>query len=158
MRKLLLTAVLFFAAITAFGQSKLVSYDDLGYLLRNNITKADTFFVSKGYTLAEKSLKKNTRKYTLALPGGTYNNVNLRTDGKRMFMDIETNELQQYNLIYNSIADYLNKSVTTADVQAFTVKDLGSIYIMVNDAVPYDVLKRIYDIQIVSDKAITSYN
>jgi hypothetical protein len=82
----------------------------------------------------------------------------VRIDGRRLFLEIETNELQQYNLLYNSIADYLNKATSTADVQAYTVKDLGSIYVMVNDAVPYNPLRRVYDIQIVSDKAITAYN
>lgn len=158
MKKLLLTAIIFCSTIASFAQSNLVSYDDLSYLLHNNIGKADTFFVAKGYTVAEKNIKKNTRKYTLAIPGGTYSNVNVRIDGKRLFIEIETNELQQYNLIYNSIADYLNKASSTADVQAYTVKDLGSIYVMVNDAVPYNPLRRVYDIQIVSDKAITAYN
>ncbi|MEO7212177.1 hypothetical protein [Mucilaginibacter sp.] len=159
MKKLLLiTAILFCSGVACLAQSKLISYDDLSYLLHNNINKADTFFTSKGYTLAEKNIKKNTRKYTLAIPGGTYSNVNVRIDGRRLFLEIETNELQQYNLLYNSIADYLNKATSTADVQAYTVKDLGSIYVMVNDAVPYNPLRRVYDIQIVSDKAITAYN
>ncbi|RWY54201.1 hypothetical protein [Mucilaginibacter gilvus] len=158
MKKILLTAFILCSTIACFAQSSLISYDDLSYLLHNNITKADTFFTSKGYTLAEKNIKKNTRKYTLAIQGGTYNNVNVRIDGKRLFLEIETNELQQYNLIYNSIADYLNKATSTADVQAYIVKDLGSIYIMVNDTPPYNPLRRNYDIQIVSDKAITAYN
>jgi hypothetical protein len=159
MKKLLLIiAILFCSGAACIAQSNLVSYDDLSYLLHNNINRADTFFISKGYTLAEKNIKKNTRKYTLAIPGGTYSNVNVRIDGRRLFLEIETNELQQYNLIYNSIADYLNKTTSTADVQAYTVKDLGSIYVMVNDAVPYNPLRRVYDIQIVSDKAITAYN
>ncbi|OOQ62175.1 hypothetical protein [Mucilaginibacter pedocola] len=158
MKKLFLTVILFLSTITCFAQSNLVSYDDLSYLLRNNINHADTFFISKGYTLAEKNIKKNTRKYTLAIPGGTYNNVNVRIDGRRLFIEIETNELQQYNLIYNSIADYLNKAGSTADVQTYVVKDLGSIYIMVNDAVPYNPLRRVYDIQIVSDRVVTAYN
>ncbi|MBD1367309.1 hypothetical protein IDJ77_26085 [Mucilaginibacter sp. ZT4R22] len=159
MKKLLLIiAILFCTGAACFAQSNLVSYDDLSYLLHNNINRADTFFIAKGYTLAEKNIKKNTRKYTLAIPGGTYSNVNVRIDGRRLFLEIETNELQQYNLIYNSIADYLNKATSTADVQAYTVKDLGSIYVMVNDAVPYNPLRRVFDIQIVSDKAITAYN
>lgn len=158
MKRSIISAVALFFCFTCSAQSNLVSYDDLSYLLHNNINRADTFFTSKGYTLAEKNLKKNTRKYTLAIPGGTYNNINLRVDGRRLFIEIETNELQQYNLIYNSIADYLNKTTSTADVQAYTVKDLGSIYVMVNDAVPYNPLRRVYDIQIVSDKAITAYN
>jgi hypothetical protein len=159
MKKLLLIiAILFCSGAACFAQSNLVSYDDLSYLLHNNINRADTFFISKGYTLAEKNIKKNTRKYTLSIPGGTYSNVNVRIDGRRLFLEIETNELQQYNLLYNSIADYLNKATSTADVQAYTVKDLGSIYVMVNDAVPYNPLRRVYDIQIVSDKAITAYN
>jgi len=158
MKKILLTVILFCSGIVCFAQSSLISYDDLSYLLHNNINKADTFFVSKGYTLVKKDIKKNTRKYTLTIQGGTFNNVNLRTDGKRLFLDIETNEIQQYNLIYNSIADYLNKASSTVDVQAFTVKDLGSIYIMVTDAVPYNPMRRNYDIQIISDKSITAYN
>ncbi|AMR33347.1 hypothetical protein A0256_18930 [Mucilaginibacter sp. PAMC 26640] len=158
MKKFLLTIILVFSAIICFAQSNLVSYDDISYLLHNNINKADTFFTSKDYKVVDKNPKKNIRKYHLAIPGGAYNDVSLRTDGKRMYIEIETNELQQYSLIYNSIADYVKKSNSTPDVQAFAVKDLGSIYVMVNDAVPYNPLRRVYDIQIVSDKGITAYN
>ena len=158
MKRILLIAIFLFSCVIAQAQSSLISYDDLGYLLHNNINRADTFFIAKGYKLSNKDIKKNTRKYTLAIPGGTYNNINIRTDGKRLFLEIETNELQQYSLIYNSISDYVNKSASTADIQAYTVKDLGSIYIMVNDEVPYNPLRRNYDIQVVSDKTITAYN
>lgn len=157
-KKLFCLAILLFACFVSYGQGKLVSYDDLGYLLRNNINNADSFFVAKGYTLIEKNVKKNTRKYTLALPGSVYNNINVRVDGRRMYLEMDTNDIQQYNLINNSIADYLNKATSTADILNYTVKDLGNIYIMVNDAVPYDPIKRVYTIQIVSEKGITAYN
>lgn len=141
-----------------FGQSKLISYDDLGYLLRNNINKADTFFEAKGYSLVEKNINKKTRKYSLKLEDGTYANFNLRNDGKRMYVEIETNAPEQYNLIYNSISQYINKQTSTAEIQTFDVKDLGSIYIMTDDTTPYNPLRRTYTMQVVSDKSITAYN
>lgn len=73
-------------------------------------------------------------------------------------MEIETNELEQYNLINNSISQYLNKSGSNGDVQIYTVKDFGSIYITVNDTNPYNPLKRDYVMQIVADKNVTAYN
>ena len=158
MKKTLLSIVLFLTAGICFGQSKLISYDDLTYLLHNNINKADTFFLAKGYELTDKNVKKNTRKYALGIPGGTYANFNLRSDGRRIFIEIETNEPEQYNLIYNSISQYVNKQASTADVQSFVVKDLGSIYIMSTESVPYNPLRRDYTIQVVSDKSITTYN
>ena len=157
MKKLLLSFILF-SASTCFAQSKLVSYDDLSYLLTNNINKADTFFLAKGYSLTDQNIKRKTRKYTLNLPTGTYANFSLRNDGRRMYIEIETNELEQYNLIYNSISQYVDKTTTTADIQAYTVKDLGNIYVMVNDTTPYNPLRRTYTMQIISDKSITSYN
>ncbi len=82
----------------------------------------------------------------------------MRSDGKRLFIEIETNELNQYGLIRESIAQYLIKDSMVVDVQSYSVKDLGNIYITVNDTVPYDPLRKDYDIQIVSDKHITAYN
>ena len=158
MKKLLLTAIFFCSVSVCFAQSKLVSYDDLSYLLTNNINRADTFFLAKGYSLTDQNIKKKTRKYALKLPAGTYANFNLRNDGRRMYVEIETNELEQYNLIYNSIAQYVDKTTTTADIQVYAVKDLGNIYVMVNDTTPYNPLRRTYTIQIISDKSITSYN
>jgi hypothetical protein len=61
-------------------------------------------------------------------------------------------------LIYNSISQYRNKQTSTAEVQTFDVKDLGSIYIMVDDITPYNPLRRTYTMQVVSDKSITAYN
>ncbi|MBK0379423.1 CIA30 family protein [Mucilaginibacter segetis] len=158
MKKIFLSLVVFCSVNLCFGQSSLISYDDITYLLHNNINKADTFFMSKGFTMVKKDVKKKTRKYGLSLPGHTYINIDLRTDGKRLFIDMETNEPQQYNLIYNSISQYINKEGNIADVQSFTVKDLGNIYITINDTMPYDPLKRLYDIHIISDKGITAYN
>lgn len=158
MKKLLLSTLLFCFASACFAQTNLISYDDLSYLLHNNINKADTFFVSKGYTLTKKDEKKNLRKYDLKIPGGTYVSNNVRVDGRRMYIEMETNELGQYNMIYNSISQYVNKESTTPDVQTFVVKDLGTIYIMVNDSVPYNPTRREYTIRLVADKGITAYN
>ena len=158
MKRTLLSVILFLSVTVCFGQGKLISYDDLGYLLRNNINKADTFFAAKGYSLIDKDVKKKTRRYALKIQGGTYANFSLRNDGRRMYMEIETNEPEQYNLIYNSISQYINTQTSTPEVQTFAVKDLGSIYIMVNDAIPYNPLRRTYTMQVVSDKSITAYN
>jgi hypothetical protein len=158
MKQLLLSTLFFCFGTTCFAQTNLISYDDLSYVLHNNINKADTFFTAKGYTLTKKDEKKNIRRYDLKIPGGTYVTTSLRSDGKRMFIEMETNELAQYNMLYNSIAQYVNKENSTADVQYFKVKDLGEIYVMVNDAVPYNPTRREYSIRIVSDKSITAYN
>ena len=159
MKKFLLTAILLcFISFCYAQQRNLVSYDDMTYLLTNNINKADTFFLAKGYTLTDKNVNKKTRKYALQIAGGTYANFNLRNDGRRMFIEIETNEPDQYNLIYNSISQYVDKQSATADVQVFKVKDLGTIYIMVNDTTPYNPLRRTYTMQVVADKGITAYN
>jgi predicted house-cleaning NTP pyrophosphatase (Maf/HAM1 superfamily) len=157
MKQFLLTILLFCTVQVCFSQKNQVSYEDLDYILHNNINKADTFFMAKGYTLVKKDEKKNTRKYSLNT-AGNYSNLNLRTDGKRLYVEIETNDIEQYNLIYNSIAQYVNKESSTNDMQAFNVKGLGNIYIMVSDTIPYNPLKRNFDIHIVSDKSITAYN
>ena len=112
MKKLLLSTLLFCFASSCFAQTNLISYDDLSYLLHNNINKADTFFIAKGYTLTKKDEKKNLRKYDLKTPGGTYVSNNIRVDGRRMYIEMETNELAQYTMIYNSISQYVNKEST----------------------------------------------
>lgn len=150
--------IIIMSALRGFSQKNLISYDDIRYLLQNNIHHADTFLTAKGYIIAKKDNDTKNRKYSLTLPGGTYNNISLRADGKRLFIEIETNELNQYNLIRESIAQYLLKDSMVSDVQTYAVKELGSIYITVNDAVPYDPLKKEYDIHIVGDKSITAYN
>jgi hypothetical protein len=157
MKKLLLFA--FFACISAsgFAQKQLLSYEDIKYLLENNLQRADTFFEAKGYTIDPKT-KKNIKKYALAA-GGTHTDVKMRLDGRRMFIDIETNELNQYNLIYNSISDYVTQDTTLgADVKSYKIKDLGNIYITVSDSRPYNPLKRDYDIHIIGENKITIYN
>ena len=158
MKYFLMTAFCFCISQTLFAQKNLVSYEDLNYLLHTNINKADTFFNAKGFELVKKDIAKKNRKYNLTIPGGTYVTIGMRTDGKRLYMEIETNEPEQYNLIYTSIANYVNKESTTNDIKAFNVKDLGIIYIISNDVNPYNPLRREYDIRVVSDKSITAYN
>jgi len=156
--KYLLSVVFILTAFPGFAQKSLISYEDITYLLENNIHKADTFLMTKGYIINKKDNDTKNHKFTVTLPGGTYNNISLRADGKRLFIEIETNELNQYNLIRESISQYQVKDGMVADIQTYSVKGLGSIYISVNDSVPYDPLKRDYDIHIVGDKHITAYN
>jgi len=150
--------VLIMAALHGFSQKSLISYEDIKYLLNNNIHQADTFLTAKGYVIAKKDNNTKNRKYALTLNGGTHNIISLRVDGRRLFIEIETNELDQYNLIRESISQYLIKDGMVADIQTYSVKELGNIYISVNDPVPYDPLKKEYDIQVVGDKHITAYN
>lgn len=158
MKKILLLVVFSCSVTYCFGQKHLLSYDDLKFLLINNLQKADTFMMAKGYLITGKNNNTKNRNYKAAIEGNVFVNVDMRLDGKRLFIEIETNELEQYDIIRSSITQYLDKSGQVADVQTFTVKEMGTIYITVNDTVPYDPLKRDYDIHIVSDKHITSYN
>lgn len=158
MKSIFLTITFVFSGLFCFAQSNLVSYEDLKYLLHNNIAHADTFFTAKGYALKLKNDKTKNREYYLSIQGGTYVKVHLRADGKKLFMEIETNELSQYNLINNSISQYINKAGSVGDVQTYNVKDLCSIYITVSDTVPYSPIRKDYDMQIVADKNVTAYN
>lgn len=154
-----LTFLLFiFIAVSGFAQKQLISYEDLKYLLHNNLQQADTFLMAKGYTATSKNNDTKNRKYTISLKDNNFVNINVRADGKRLFMEIETNDLNQYSLIYESIKPYINKDFLTADIQTYSVKDLGSIYIAINDTQPYNPLKKDYDIHVVSDGHITAYN
>jgi hypothetical protein len=126
--------------------------------LHNNLQHADTFLTAKGYTLKSKNEKTRNREYTLPIKGGTFVNLHIRADGKKLFMELETNELGQYNLINNSISQYLNKSGSTGDVQTYSIKDLCNIYITVTDTMPYDPIRKDYNMQIVADKNVTAYN
>lgn len=158
MKKLLLSIILTSSFCFCFGQKNLLSYEDLRYLLHNNLQKADTFLMAKGYTPTIKNTKKKTSEYTLSLKNGTHVTLSLRADGKKIFMELETNELAQYDLINNSISQYIHKSGMTGDIQTYEVKNLGNIYISVNESVPYDPLKKDYVMQIVADKNIVAYD
>lgn len=113
--------------------------------------------MAKGYSVKAKNSRTNNRTYS-SESGNSHIDIEVRQDGKRLLIEIETNVLSQYDLIHNSIAQYLNKESTTADVQTYVVKDLGTIYITATDTTPYDPLKREYDIHVVPDKRITAYN
>lgn len=157
MKKLLLLISFTCSVTLSFGQKHLLSYDDLKFLVINNLQKADTFMMAKGYKFTGKNTSAKNRSYQ-SVTGSSHVDVDIRIDGKRMFIEIQTNEVEQYDLIHNSIAQFISKDSVAADVQTYTIKDLGSIYITVNDTTPYDPLKREYDMHVVPDKHITAYN
>lgn len=126
MKSLLLSIVCLLWSVSCFSQKSLISYDDIKYLLHNNLEHADTFLTAKGYAISKKDYNNKNRKYSLTLQGGTHSDVSIRLDGKRLFIEIETNEVDQYNLIRESIAQYLNKDAMVADVQTYTVRTLGA--------------------------------
>jgi hypothetical protein len=158
MKKLLLSMLFSSIAITCFGQKNLISYEDLKFMLHNNLEKADTFLIAKGYNTIKKDFKKKTATYRNAIAGGTFVSLTLRADGRKQFIELETNDLNQYTLINNSIAQYLNTEGSIGDIQTYNIKNLCNIYVTVNDAMPYNPLKRNYLMQIVPDKSVTAYD
>ena len=158
MKNLLSTLIFVFCATAGFCQKSLISYDDIKYLLHNNLLRADTFLVAKGYTIAKKDNKNKNRQYSMTTANGTFVNINMRSDGRRLFIELETDEIGQYNLVRESISQYLDKDTMAAGIQSYSVKDLGSIYVTINDTVPYNPIKKDYDMQIVGDKQITAYD
>lgn len=157
MKSIVLIAVLSFISLKGFSQKQIISYEDMKYLVENNLAKADTFLMAKGYAI-DKSSKKTNHKYSIKMQGGTNSNIDLRADGKRIFVEIQTDEISQYNMIYNSISQFLIADGGNADVKTFNVKELGTIYILTSDKVPYSPIRKDYDIHLVADKLITSYN
>jgi hypothetical protein len=158
MKKLIFTFILTSAALLSFAQKQLLSYEDIRYLLHNNLAKADTFLVAKGYTVQNAKAGKKSIKYVLQLPDNTRNEIELRLDGRKIFISIETNSISQYDLIKTSIASFKINSEAGPDTEAFQIKNLGNIYIIATDTQPYNPLKRDYDIQVVPDKNITVVN
>lgn len=140
--KYFLLFILITLACHGFSQKSLISYEDIKYLLNNNIQQADTFLTAKGYLITKKDNNTKNRKHALTLNGDTHNVISLRVDGRRLFIEIETNELNQYNLVRESISQYLIKDGMVADIQTYSVKELGKVYINVNESVPYDPPKK----------------
>jgi hypothetical protein len=158
MKTLIVLLSFFCIASTSFAQKQAISYEDLKYMIENNLGKTDTFLVSKGYTITKIDKKKNNRSYTVHLPGGTNSEVSVRADGKKIFIEIDTDDISQYNMIYNSIAQFVTANSAGQDIQTFNVKDLGTVYIHTADTVPYSPIRKDYDIHLVADKNIMSYN
>jgi len=157
MKKLALLIGFTCSAVICFGQTHLLSYDDLKFLLTNNLQKTDTFMMAKGYLSVGKKNNTNNRSYS-SITGSNHVLVDIRLDGKKLFVELQTNEIEQYDLIHSSISQYVTKDSVAADVQTYDIKGLGTIYIQASDTVPYDPLKREYDMHIVSDKHLTAYN
>jgi len=157
MKKLLFSLIFSCPVGLCFGQQNLISYEDIKFLLHNNLAQADTFLTAKGYSITQRNVKTQNRIYQLNLKEGTFIMLTMRADGKKQFIELETNELSQYTLINNSISQYINKEGSIGDVQTYFIKNLCSIYITVNDTRPYNPLRRDYVMQIVPDKHVTAY-
>src|SRR4051812_20442748 len=101
MKKLLLIAALCCTTFFCRAQQQLLSYDDMVYLVTNNLQKADDFMTAKGYTSKNKkpigAKTTGSIKYALTIPGGTSSEVEIRADGKRVYIYIATDEIQQLN-------------------------------------------------------------
>ncbi len=157
MNKVLLLGALCLAAFTGHAQQKLLAYDDFVYIINNNLQKSNDFMISKGYT-AVKTKKQGNQKYHLDLPDNSTSDVEIRMDGRRIYIYIATDELQQLNLVNNSIAPYLISKEDISGITNYRVRDLGNVYEQIIDKVPFNPIKKDYDIRIVSDKNITTYN
>ncbi|UEG55081.1 hypothetical protein LLH06_08910 [Mucilaginibacter daejeonensis] len=162
MRRILAISMFCLTALACKAQQKLISYDDMVYLITNNLQHDDQFMLSKGYISKNKKAigTKTTGsiKYELSLPGGSTSEVEIRADGRRVYIYIATDEIQQVNLVINSIEPFVLSKDESSGILNYKVKDLGNIYYTSTDKMPYNPIKRDHDIRIVSDKAITTYN
>lgn len=158
MKSIILLMSFFCLTTLVHAQSQLISYDDLHFLIENNLGKADTFLVAKGYTLAGTDTEKKTQKFTATFDAGTKSEIDMRADGKRIYIEIITDEISQYNMIRNSILQFLIKDEENVDIQTYEVKHLGTIYITVRDKVPYSPIRKDYDIHLVAQKNKVSYD
>jgi hypothetical protein len=157
MNKFLLAVIFCFCSISVMAQQNLLGYEDLTYIITNNQRQVGDFMESKGYSVL-KTKKTGNQKYTLRLSANTQSDIEIRWDARRVYIYIATDELQQVNLLIQSISPYLLSQEETSGVMNYKVKDLGNIYLMTNDKVPYNPVRKDYDIRIVSDKNITTYN
>ena len=158
MKKILITAIISCLAYTGFAQGKLISYEEIQFMLHNNINRDDSLLLGKGYTQKSKNEKKRTREYTLATNRGTYINLTMRADGRRLFMELATNDIQQHDVLMSSIGQYPHKTETMGDMDIYILKDLGSIYITQTENVPYDPMKKNYLIQIAPEKNVMAFD
>lgn len=158
MKTIILLMSFFCLPFITHAQSQLISYDDLHFMVENSLGKADTFLVSKGYTLVNTDEKKKTQKFSAKYDDGTKSEINMRADGKRIYLEIITDEISQYDMIRNSILQFLIKDEENVDVQTYEVKHLGTIYITVRDKVPYSPIRKDYDIHLVAQKNKVSYD
>lgn len=157
--KTLILFMSFFCMVTvSYAQKQLISYEDLKYLLENTPDKADTFLTDRGYTLVKTHHKTHKRRYMISMPDGTKSAIELRTDGKRNYVEIDTDNISQYNTIHNSIADFLQASTNNSDKLIYTVTDLGTINVTVSDTMPYSRNRKDYDIHLVANTNVTNFN
>jgi hypothetical protein len=156
MKKILLLAALCCITLLSYAQQKFLSYEDLVYLETNNLHKINDFMQQKGY-LSSTTKNQRTLKFILQSNGNS-SAVEVRADGRRLYIYIATDEIQQVNLLDNSIQPYLQSTEETSGVTILKVKDLGIIYTTVNDKVAYSPIKRDYDFRIVSENNTTAYN
>jgi hypothetical protein len=158
MKKLSITLLLSCLTYCGFAQGKLISYEEVQLMLHNNINRNDSLLLGKGYTQKSKNEKKKTREYALATNRGTFVKLSLRVDGRRLFIELETNDIQQHDVLMSSIAQYIHKKETIGDMDVYILKDLGSIYITQTENVPYDPMKKNYLMQIVPEKNVMAYD
>ncbi|MGY3212891.1 hypothetical protein [Mucilaginibacter sp. HD30] len=158
MKKTLFTTIFMCLTYAVFAQGKLISYEEIQFMLHNNINRDDSLLLGKGYIQKSKNEKKKTREYTLATNRGTYINLTMRADGRRLFMELATNDIQQHDVLMSSIGQYPHKTETMGDMNIYVLKDVGSIYITQTENVPYDPMKKNYVIQIAPDKNVMAYD
>ncbi len=158
MKKIAILLPLILLSAFCFAQKGAITYEDIKFMLHNNLMQTDTFLNIKGYIATKKDNSTKNREYNINGVNDTYTKLNVRLDGKRIFIELETNQTGQFALIHNSISQFLDKNAMTGGVQTYLVKDLGTIYVTEQDAPDGNPLKKDYDMQIVGDKRITINN
>jgi hypothetical protein len=158
MKRIIISLLLVFSIITCFGQKGAITYEDIKFLLHNNLMQVDTFLTVKGYAIAKRDNNTKNREYNITAADGTRTDLKLRLDGKRMYIELETNQPNQYALIHDSIQQFLDKNAAGPDVQTFVVRNLGTIYVTEEDAPDGNPIHKDFDIHIIGDKHITTYD
>jgi hypothetical protein len=144
MYKILLTCIFSFTVVLCSAQNKLLTYQDLQYIIQNSPNTIGTFLQQKDYHLHPASNINETR-YLGIFADNDYTDLSIKLNGKHKLVNLLTTNSEQVGLIQKSLATYDFK--TNKGIKIYRVKDAAINKVAFSEIEPQKNANKVYTIE-----------
>lgn len=118
--KTVLTGIFSFTIVMCSAQKQLLTYQDLQYVMQNNIPSISSFLQQKDYHLQPSFGDNETRFFTL-FADIDYTDISVKANSRHTIVHLSTTDLAQVDLIQKALVNYPFKNSKGAKI--YRVKD-----------------------------------
>lgn len=145
MIKTLLAIIFSFTATFCSAQTKILSYQDLQYIIQSNPAAVAIFMQQKGF-YPQPAFSNDEARFFILYADADYTDISIKPSTKHGFIHLSTTHFPQVEEIQKALTTYPSKNSRGAKI--YRVKDKAVSNVSLKEDEPKDKANKIYTIEL----------